>query len=393
MEPHPAVSFDNTEIAFESKSNSELKRAYYLFKLIGNPSLVNFGKVMTNLALQLRIPIGWAIKGNIFKQFCGGENIPECAAATKILDKFRIGTILDYSVEGKDNELDFNATKEETLRTIKTAHNNANIPFCVFKVTGVARFELLEKVNANEKLSDEEVSEWQRVRSRVDEICALAHSTGTPVFIDAEDSWIQDAIDRLADEMMEKYNSQTAIVFNTAQFYRHDRLAFIKTSHEKARSKGYKLGLKLVRGAYMEKERVRAIEKGYRDPIQPDKESSDRDFNAALHYCIEHIDDISICCGSHNEQSSALLAQLMDEKGIAHGDKRIYFAQLFGMSDHISFNLAHAGYNVAKYVPYGPIREVIPYLIRRAQENTSVKGQTSRELGLILKEMKRRKLS
>lgn len=390
MESNPQISFDNTEIAFGSKSNSELRKSYYLFRLIGNPSFVSFGKYATNLALGLRIPIGWAIKGNIFKQFCGGETIPECAHATKILDQYHIGTILDYSVEGKESEVDFDHTKEETLQTIRTADGNQHIPFCVFKVTGVARFSLLEKVNAGETLTSEETLEWQRIHDRVDEICHLAKDTGTPIFIDAEDSWIQDAIDALADEMMEKYNREKTIVFNTVQMYRHDRLAFVKTSFQKALEKNYKLGLKLVRGAYMEKERARANEKGYRDPIQPDKESSDRDFDAATDFCIENIDRISICAGTHNETSSLRLALLMDQKGIPHNDKRVYFAQLFGMSDHISFNLANAGYNVAKYVPYGPIREVVPYLIRRAQENTSVKGQTGRELSLILKEMKRR---
>lgn len=392
MEPAP-ISFDNTEIAFKGKSDSDLNRSYYLFKLIGNPSLVKVGDVMTNFALALHIPIGWAIKGNIFKQFCGGETIAECARATKILDKGNIGTILDYSVEGKESEKDFDATTEETLRTIQTAHNNDHIPFCVFKVTGVARFALLEKINAKEKLSDEEIAEWQRVRERVDRICGLAEKTGTPVFIDAEDSWIQDAIDDLTNEMMEKYNNKKAVVYNTIQLYRHDRLAFLKKCHQEAKSKGYYSGYKLVRGAYMEKERARAAEKGYQDPIQPNKEASDRDFNLALEYCLENIDNISICCGSHNEQSSMLLATMMDKKGISRNDKRVYFAQLFGMSDHISFNLAHAGYNVAKYVPYGPIREVIPYLIRRAKENTSVKGQTGRELGLIIKEKERRKNS
>lgn len=391
MESHPKVSFENTQIAFSAKTDRDLKKAYYLFKLIGNPGLVKVGDVLTNLAIKTGIPIGWAIKGNIFKQFCGGETIAECAEATKILDKGHIGTILDYSVEGKDSEKDFDATTEETLRTIRTAQNNPHIPFSVFKVTGLARFELLEKVNAKDVLSDAEIAEWQRVRERVDRICQLAHDTGTPLFIDAEDSWIQDAIDGLVNEMMEKYNKKDFVVYNTLQMYRHDRLQFLKDSHAHAKANGYKLGFKLVRGAYMEKERARAAEKGYRDPIQPNKESSDRDFDLAVSYCIDHIQDIAICCGSHNENSSMKLAELMDARGISRDDKRVYFAQLFGMSDHISFNLAHAGYNVAKYVPYGPIKEVIPYLIRRAKENTSVKGQTGRELSLIMKELERRK--
>jgi proline dehydrogenase len=384
------LSFDNTQVAFESKSDRELKKAYYLFKLIGNPQLVNIGAKLTHIALSMHIPIGWAIKKNIFAQFCGGEDIDECAQATLVLDRFNIGTILDYSVEGKESEKDLDATLEETLRTLHTANGNKNIPFCVFKVTGLCRFALLEKVNAGEKLSSQEEAEWTRAKNRVEQICALAHKTGTPVFIDAEDSWIQDAIDRLAEDMIFKYNKENFIVYNTLQMYRHDRLEYLQNFHEKARAAGVKSAYKIVRGAYMEKERKRAAEKGYRDPIQPNKEASDRDFNFALHYCLENISDIAICCGSHNEESSLMLAQLMVEKGLSKNDKRVYFAQLFGMSDHISFNLANAGFNVAKYVPYGPIREVIPYLIRRAQENTSVKGQTGRELALILKEKSRR---
>ncbi|MFN0032846.1 MAG: proline dehydrogenase family protein [Flavobacteriales bacterium] len=390
MQPHPTLSFENTEIAFGSKTNGELRKSYYLFKLIGSPVLVSFGKFATHLALRLGIPIGWAIKGNIFKQFCGGETIEECARATKILDKFNIGTILDYSVEGKDSEQDFDATKEETLQTIRTAKGNANVPFCVFKVTGIARFGLLELVNTGNVLGDAEAKEWERVCQRVDEICSLAYETGTPVFVDAEDSWIQDAIDQLANDMMAKYNKEGFIVYNTIQLYRHDRLQFLKDSFANAKTNNYKLAVKLVRGAYMEKERVRAAEKSYTDPIQTTKEASDRDFDLAVDFCIENIQHIALCAGTHNEASSLRLAQLMDKKGIAHHDRRIWFAQLFGMSDHISFNLANAGYNVAKYVPYGPIKEVIPYLIRRAQENTSVKGQTGRELSLILKEMRRR---
>ncbi|MFM7727013.1 MAG: proline dehydrogenase family protein [Flavobacteriales bacterium] len=392
MESRPQPSFDNTEIAFGGKSNAELKRAYWLFRLIGNPALVTAGKFMTHAALALRIPIGWAIRGNIFKQFCGGETIAQCSRAMESLAQFGIGTILDYSVEGKDSEADLENTKAEIMLTIQEGASKKCIPFSVFKVTGIARFELLEKVNAGAGLSDTEQLEWERVQTRVDAICAHAQKLGVPVFIDAEDSWIQDAIDRLADAMMAKYNTQRAIVYNTIQLYRHDRLAFLKASFEKASTGNYFLGVKLVRGAYMEKERNRAADMGYTDPIQPDKQSSDRDFDAATLFCLDHIERISMCAGTHNEQSSLALAAAMDQRGIARNDRRVFFAQLFGMSDHISYNLANAGFNVAKYLPYGPIREVMPYLIRRAQENTSVKGQTGRELSLIQKEMKRRKL-
>ncbi|MDZ4750792.1 MAG: proline dehydrogenase family protein [Flavobacteriales bacterium] len=392
MNPHPLVSFDNTEIAFRSKNNKELRKAYWLFSLIGKPWMVHVGKFMTDIALALHIPIGWAIKNNVFKQFCGGETIAECAQATKVLDSFKIGTILDLSVEGKESESEFDKAAIEIQETLHTANGNTNIPFSVFKVTGIARFGLLEKVNAKESLSTEENAEWQRVKNRVNNICNLSFETGTPVFIDAEDSWIQDAIDNLADAMMATYNKEKALIYNTIQLYRHDRLSFLKSSHAKAKAENYKLGLKLVRGAYMEKERQRASSMGYHDPIQPTKEATDRDFNLALEYCTDHIADISICAGTHNEESSLYLVELMSKKGIDPNDKHIYFAQLMGMSDHISFNLSNAGYKVAKYVPYGPIREVIPYLIRRARENTSVKGQTGRELGLIEREMKRRKM-
>ena len=392
MENRPQPSFDNTEIAFSGKSNAELKRAYWLFKLIGNPSLVIVGRVLTNLALALRIPIGWAIRGNIFKQFCGGETIHQCNRAVDSLGKFGIGTILDYSVEGKDNEADFENTKAEIMLTIQEAARSKTIPFSVFKITGIARFELLEKVNANETLSATEKLEWERAEARVNAICAHATQHEVPVFIDAEDSWVQDAIDQLADQMMARYNSSRAIVYNTIQLYRHDRLAFLKASYEKAAEGNYFLGVKLVRGAYMEKERVRAAERGYRDPIQPNKEASDRDFDLAVNFCLDHIDRVALCAGTHNEESSLKLAAAIDSRALNRNDKRIFFAQLFGMSDHISYNLANAGFNVAKYLPYGPIREVMPYLIRRAQENTSVKGQTGRELTLIQREMQRRKV-
>ena len=392
MEIRPQPSLDNTEIAFGGKSNAELKRAYWLFKLIGNPALVVAGRVFTNIALALRIPIGWALRGNIFKQFCGGENIGQCRNAVESLGKFNIGTILDYSVEGKESEADFENTKAEIMLTVQEAARSQSIPFSVFKVTGIARFSLLEKVNASAALSEKEQLEWERVEARVDAICAHAAQFDMPIFIDAEDSWIQDAIDALANKMMVKYNATSAIVYNTVQLYRHDRLAFLKNSHELAIAQNFFLGVKLVRGAYMEKERARAAEKGYADPIQPSKEASDRDFDLAVTYCLDHIDRISVCAGTHNEKSSLHLAKAIDERNLNRNDKRIYFAQLYGMSDHISFNLSNAGFNVAKYLPYGPIREVIPYLIRRAQENTSVKGQTGRELSLIQGEMKRRKV-
>lgn len=382
------VSFDNTENAFKAKTNSQLSRSYWLFKLIGNQAMVKMGAKTAPLALNFGFK--GLIKSTIFKQFVGGENIHDCSATISELGKYNIGTILDYSVEGKESEQDFDKCLNETLETIHKAKDDKNIPFCVFKVTGLARFDLLVKVSALHVLTTEEDKEWNRVKERVRLICKTAMDSDQPVFIDAEESWIQPAIDRLADENMETCNKHKAIVYNTFQFYRHDRLNYLKDTFEKAKAGHYFVGAKLVRGAYMEKERKRAVEMHYPSPIQANKEASDKDYDEALRFCIEHIERISICAGTHNENSSLLLVKLMNEKKVDPQDKRVYFSQLLGMSDHISYNLSLNGYNVAKYVPYGPVKEVLPYLIRRAQENTSVKGQTGRELNLIIKEKKRR---
>lgn len=384
-------SFDNTEIAFKSKSNAELKQSYLLFKAIGYNWLVKAGPPMVNTAFSMGLPITGIIKKTVFKQFCGGENMNDCDATMNQLYSLGVGTILDYSVEGEEKEESFNGTTTETLETIAKAKNNPKIPFCVFKATGLGRFDLLAKVTAGESLTSSEESEYGRVKNRIYNICKTAHDNNVRIFIDAEESWIQGAIDDMAREMMTLFNKERAIVYNTIQLYRHDRLAFLKESYADAVANNFYLGVKLVRGAYMEKERDRASKMGYPSPIQPNKEASDNDYNEALRFSIKHIDKISICAGSHNEDSSKLLAQLMSEAGIAHNDSRIYFSQLFGMSDHISFNLSHVGYNVAKYLPYGPVKAVMPYLFRRAAENTSVKGQAGRELSLISKEVARRK--
>jgi proline dehydrogenase len=385
------VSFDNTQISFIAKSDSDLNKSYFLFKLISNPLLVKYGGGLAPLGLKLGFK--GLIKNTIFKQFVGGENINDCTRAINELGKFNIGTILDYSVEGKESEPDFDACCKETIETIHRAKNDKHIPFCVFKVTGLARFDLLVKVSARESLSSEEQNEYKRVKERVHQICKEAHAAAKPLFIDAEESWIQQAIDDLADENMALFNKEKAIVYNTFQLYRKDRLPFLKSSFEKAKNGGYHLGAKLVRGAYMEKERKRAAEKNYPSPIQDSKENSDKDYNSALEFCVTHISQMGLCAGTHNEKSSLHLVELMHKHQIHNDDKRIYFSQLLGMSDHISYNLSQAGYNVAKYVPYGPVKEVLPYLIRRAQENTSVKGQTGRELSLIIKEKERRKNS
>jgi proline dehydrogenase len=388
------ISFDNTEIAFQSKSNSDLNRAYWLFKLIGNPTMVKVGKWSTNTALNIGLPINGLIKKTIFKQFCGGETIQECAKTIANLGKFGIGTILDYSIEGKTKEEDFDTTVDEIIATIHAAKNDPTIPFAVFKVTGIGRFDSLEKANnGTTQLTENERLAFQLIVSRVDKICLAAFENGVPLFIDAEETWIQDAIDTIVRDMMRKYNKEKAIVYNTLQMYRHDRLAFLHAEIEIARAEGFHYGVKLVRGAYMEKERLRAAEKGYPSPIQPDKITCDNDFNQALELVVKNIDSMALCSGSHNEKSALILTDLMTKKQIEKSDKRIYVAQLLGMSDHISYNLAYEGYNVAKYVPYGPVKEVMPYLLRRADENTSVAGQTGRELSLIMTERKRRKLN
>lgn len=383
------ISFDNTENAFKAKSDKELRRSYWLFKLIGSQTLVKFGAGTAPLALSLGFK--GLFKATIFRQFVGGEDIDDCSRTIADLGKFHIGTILDYSVEGKESEADFDHCLQETIATIHKAKNDPHIPFCVFKVTGLARFALLEKVSGRHVLSTTEDEEYARVKERVNRICSEAHEAGKPVFIDAEETWIQTAIDDLAEENMAHYNKQKAIVYNTFQMYRKASLGYLKQEIEKAVAGGYYVGAKLVRGAYMEKERTRAREQNYPSPIQDTKDDTDQDYNAALSYCIAHLDRVAICAGTHNEHSCQRLIEMMSEKNLDNHHPHIYFSQLLGMSDHLSYNLAIAGYNVAKYVPYGPIKDVLPYLIRRAQENTSVKGQTGRELGLIMKELERRK--
>ncbi|MEJ6777706.1 MAG: proline dehydrogenase family protein [Crocinitomicaceae bacterium] len=388
------ISFDNTEIAFNSKSSKDLRRAYWLFKIVANPKVVSFGKWATHFAIKTHLPIKGIIKATIFKQFCGGESITESLNTSNQLAKYGLKTILDYSIEGKAEEKDFDKTVAEIIATIEQGKSNENIPFAVFKMTGICLFSILEKVNTGiEKLDTETQVEYDKLNQRVDQICKAAFDANVPVFIDAEETWIQDVIDRLAKEMSLKYNKKRAIVFNSAQLYRHDRLVFVKNEIVHAREHGYFLGIKLVRGAYMEKERERAKNKGYSSPIQPNKEASDKDYDKAVETVLDNLDVTSVCVGTHNEESSVKLIQLMIDRRVEKNDSRIYFAQLLGMSDHISYNLSYKHYNVAKYVPYGPIKDVLPYLLRRADENTSVAGQTTRELSLIIKEISRRKAS
>jgi proline dehydrogenase len=384
------LNFDNTEIAFRSKSKSELNSAYWLFKVMSSNFLTQVGPPVTNLFLNIGLPIQGLIKATIFKQFCGGETIAECEGAIASLEAAGVGTILDYSVEGEEEEQVFDFTCAEIIRTIERAAGDKRVPITVFKVTGIARFGLLEKIDAKAELSTAEQVEFDKVKKRCERICRTAFEKSVPVMIDAEESWIQKTIDSLALDMMMLFNKQKLIVYNTYQMYRHDKLAHLKADHLVAKEAGFILGGKIVRGAYMEKERKRAAEKGYESPIQPDKASTDKDYNAAITYCAEHVEEIGVVCGTHNEESCRVLAELLDTHAISHNHPHVYFSQLLGMSDNLSFNLSDAGYNVAKYVPYGPVKSVMPYLFRRAQENTSIAGQTSRELGLIEREKKRR---
>ncbi|MBX7107017.1 MAG: proline dehydrogenase family protein [Chitinophagales bacterium] len=392
MPPTTALSFENTEIAFSYKSDKELKKSYWLFSLMNQNWLVKIGTRATPLAFKMHLPIHGLVKSTIFEHFCGGETLSECSAVTGKLSAFHVETILDYGVESKETDEEFDIAVGEFLKAIAYARENSHIPFISIKITGIAAFGLLEKLHAGAGLSDAETLAWNRVKGRIHKICKAAHDAGIGVMMDAEETWIQQPVDDLAMEMMSFYNKEKAIVYNTLQMYRVDRLQFLRDSLEKAKAGNFVYALKLVRGAYMGRERRRAAEMNYLSPIQPDKAASDRDFDAAVRYCLDHVDFVSCCVASHNENSALQAAVYASEKGITPSHPHLHFSQLYGMSDNITFNLAHAGYNVTKYVPYGPVKDVVPYLMRRAQENTSVAGATSRELLLLRKEMKRRKI-
>jgi proline dehydrogenase len=383
--------FENTEVAFSLKSDSQLERAYFLFKMIESQPLVRIGTAVTNFALKAHLPVEGLIRSTVFDHFCGGVTEEDCLPNIEKMYTKNVHAILDYSVEGKETEEQFDHALQKTLKTIDFAQEKTSIPFAVFKPTGFGRFALYQKLTEGEALTVEEKSEWIRVVERYHTVCKAAVEKDVPLLIDAEESWMQGAADILIEELMEIYNTEKAIVFNTLQMYRHDRLGYLKELHQKAHQKGFYIGMKVVRGAYMEKERARAEEKGYESPICKDKEATDDNYNAAILYMMEH-PKMALFAGTHNEESSFLVMKLAKKNNIEPNDMRLWFGQLYGMSDHISFNLANKGYNVAKYVPFGPVRDVMPYLIRRAEENTSVAGQTSRELGLIKSEKKRRKL-
>lgn len=383
--------FNDTEIAFRSKSTKELNRAYWLFKIIGNSFLTKVGPGLTNGIIKAGLPIFPLIKSTIFAQFCGGESVAECEKVIGELSKQKVGTILDYSVEGSQDERSFLETTEEILAIIRKAQHDPRIPVTVFKPTGIARFELLEKLTSKARLSVAEQAEAFKVKARFNQICKLAHDLEVPVMIDAEESWIQGFVDDLAIELMRSYNREKAIVLNTYQLYRNDKLASLKADCYLAKTDGFILGAKLVRGAYMEKERERALAMGYPSPINKDKAATDADYNEALTFCIENTDHISLVAGTHNEKSCGVLLELLSAHTIPAKTPNVFFSQLLGMSDNLSFNLSNAGYNVTKYVPYGPVKAVLPYLFRRAEENTSIAGQTGRELSLIMAEKKRRR--
>ncbi|WP_350284474.1 proline dehydrogenase family protein [uncultured Croceitalea sp.] len=383
--------FDNTEIALALKSDTELDRAFFLFELIKKEPLVKIGAAVTKFALKAKLPVEKLIRSTVFDHFCGGINENDCLKIINKMHSKNVCAILDYSAEGKKEDEQFDLVVQKTLKTLSYAKENAAIPFIVFKPTGFGRFEIYQKLTERNALNDLEKVEWLSVQDRFDRVCSKAFDHGIPVLIDAEESWMQDAADKLVEEMMEKYNKDKVIVFNTLQAYRWDRLDYLKELHQKAKTKRYKIGIKLVRGAYMEKERERAVANGYKDPICIDKNATDTLYNSVLNYILGSLDDIALFAGTHNEESSYLIMDKMREKGLSENDQRIWFGQLYGMSDHISYNLSERGYNVAKYLPFGPVRDVMPYLIRRAEENTSVAGQTSRELFLIKKEKKRRR--
>jgi proline dehydrogenase len=402
------LSFDNTAIAFDYKSDNDLKGAHLLFSMMGKPWLVKMGTQLTPWAIKKGLPVKGLIRQTIFRQFVGGETLEETIPVAQMLGKYGVQVILDYGVEGAQGEEAYDHARDEFIRVIRFAATQPNVPFMSVKVTGFARFGLLEKLDnlmheapeetlirkynrALLKLTASEVNEWNRVQDRFQKIGEAAAATGIGFLVDAEETWIQDPVDALTMLMMDKFNQEKLVIYNTVQLYRHDRLLFLKQCYEAALERNFILGVKLVRGAYMEKERERAAEKGYPSPIQPNKEAADKDYNDAVRFCIDHLENIGVIVASHNEASNLLAVQLLEQRGYAINHPHVHFSQLYGMSDNITFNLAAAGCSVSKYLPFGPIKDVIPYLMRRAQENTSVGGQTSRELVLIKKELKRRK--
>ncbi|WP_222984112.1 proline dehydrogenase family protein [Flagellimonas meishanensis] len=387
-----APNFENTAIAFQLKTDSELERAYFLFKLIANEPLVKIGTAVTNFAIKTHLPIEGLIRATVFDHFCGGVSEEDCLPIIDRMYEKGVHSILDYSVEGKEVDNQFDNALAKTLEILDFVKEKDAIPFAVFKPTGFGRFQLYQKVSEGIALNPEETAAWGRIVNRYEQVCKKAYDLDVSLLIDAEESWMQKAADDLALQMMRKYNKKKAVVFNTLQMYRWDRMDYLRELHKTAEQEDFKIGVKVVRGAYLEKENERAKEHGYATPICASKKATDDNFNAAIDYIMDHLDQISIYAGTHNEESCHRLIAQMEAKKLKLSNPNIWFGQLYGMSDHITFNLAESGYNVSKYLPYGPVRDVMPYLIRRAEENTSVAGQTSRELALLQKEKKRREL-
>lgn len=383
--------FDNTEIAFRYRTDKEMKRAHFLFSCMSSPVVTKMGIGAVRLAMKMHLPIKGILKDTLFRHFCGGETLEQTAQASDTISRYKVDTILDYGVEGKESDVEFDRAVPEFVKAVHYASSHDHIPFISLKITGFARFALLEKIHSGATLTKEESDEWARVYRRIDEICKAAAEKEVMVLVDAEETWIIEPCNQLTEAMMEKYNKVRAIVFNTYQFYSHGTLEFLKYAVDQAAQKKYILGAKLVRGAYMEKERERARQMGYQDPIQPDKQSTDRDFDAGVLLCLQNLDKLAVFIGTHNEKSCAEAVKYMEAHNIPANHPGVFFSQLYGMSDNISFNLANSGYRVSKYLPYGPVKDVIPYLMRRAEENTSVAGQTGRELAMIGGEIKRRK--
>ncbi|MBT4915629.1 MAG: proline dehydrogenase [Formosa sp.] len=387
-----SIDFNNTKVAFHLKSDSDLERAYFLFKMISIEPLVRIGTAATKFALKVNLPVEGLIRSTVFDHFCGGVSQFDCISKINQMYSSHVFSVLDYSVEGKKDNTQFDLAVQKTIELISFSKDNEAMPIAVFKPSGFGRFEIYNKISDNKELTSSETEEWLRIKERFNLVCAFGKSNNIKILIDAEESWIQEAVDDLILEMMQLYNKESVVVYNTLQTYRWDRLNYLKQIHLKSKKLNFKLGIKIVRGAYMEKERLRAYELGYKSPICETKELTDALFNNTLKYVLENLNQIQPFIGTHNEQSTALAVNLMDVYNIPKNDTRVWFGQLYGMSDHISYNLATNGYNVAKYVPFGPVKDVMPYLIRRAEENTSVAGQTSRELNLISIERKRRKI-
>ena len=367
-----------------------------LFGVLASPALVSAGKVLSLWALRWRLPVKGLIRATVFRQFCGGETVAESRPAIQRLWQAKVGSILDYSVEGQTTDAAFDQTVEVVLQTLALAAHEPGLSLGVFKMTGIAPHELLEKMTAGADLTSSEEAQLERVRNRIRRMAQFAAKSGRILMIDAEETWIQGAIDQLAREAMQEFNRYGLVVMTTIQCYRVGRSVQLQADLAYAADQGYYYGVKLVRGAYMEKERERAETHGYPSPIQPDKAGTDAEYDACVRLMLAALGTpgtpgrVGVVIGTHNEASTQLGADLLAAQGWTPSEAPVWFAQLYGMSDFISFILGHHGFRVAKYLPFGPIVNVMPYLLRRAEENTSVAGQTGRELMMLRKEAARR---